>query len=595
MRIRSTTPRRRLAVAVLALVATGSVVFTVLAPPERCPSVTSRQLRASATAAVQWFDRNQRADGTWLYLYDAPSDTVTEEYNLVRHAGVTMVLYQAVSARIAGAIDGADRGLAWLLDRLVERDDWIAVTWNGYTPTGATALLVASLAQRRAYTEDVRYDDLLQRLGRFLVAQTEPSGAVLASYDLEAGAPVPGGYSKYYTGETYWALARLHRAFPDGPFGDAADRIGSYLATRRDYAEGYWPDIPDHWAAYGLAETVAFTDRAPAAPLTGDELVYARRQAELSGMQVRWLSQRFGPWGRVVRGSFVPRGGGYGVVGEALTGLWRVAEADPRLAALRRPIAERATCMAGLAIRAQVDAGEARAFKAPSRAAGAWFRNGETRMDDQQHAMAALLRTVAIVETGGGGGGSPRPAPAAWLWVIAVVVAWNPCRTSLGVPRRERTARTVARVAALGGALGAVLAIVAALSSTALIDAADVSEPAVRLAAGVVGVIAGMLALVRSPPSPEPGFAGWRVAIVPVAIPLVASPALLVVCLGAHADHGVGPVLAGLAFGLALHTMLAAVAPGDSRELVLEWAARVLSTALIVLGGLFVISGIFDV
>ena len=97
---------------------------------------------------------------------------------------------------------------------------------------------------------------LLRRLGRFLVTQTEPSGAVLAYYDPKREAPVPGKYSKYYTGEAYWALARLHRAFPGEGWGEAADRIGGYLAKSRDEVEGHWPPIPDHWAAYGAAETV---------------------------------------------------------------------------------------------------------------------------------------------------------------------------------------------------------------------------------------------------------------------------------------------------------------------------------------------------
>ena len=57
--------------------------------------------------------------------------------------------------------------------------------------------------------------------------------------------------------------------------------------------------------------------------------------------------------GLAVRGTHVPRGGGYGVVGEALTGLWRVAEADDRLADVRAPLADRAECIAGLAIDVQ--------------------------------------------------------------------------------------------------------------------------------------------------------------------------------------------------------------------------------------------------
>ena len=295
--------RAGLLLAVLALVA-----FGVAAPPERCPSVSVAELRGSAQAAVDWFVRNQRADGSWLYLYNADDDSTPPEYNVVRHAGATMALYQAAAAGLPGALRSADRGNGWALDRLLERDGWAALTTEGQSAAGATALLVAGLDIRREATGDTRYDRVMRRLGRFMLAQTEPSGAVLASYDWARHAPVPGEYSKYFTGEVYWALARLHRTFPGEGWGAAADRVGAYLATARDEAEGHWPPIADHWAGYGLAETVRFPERGHR-PLTEPELAYARRQAELFGGQARWVQARFGPWGGVARGSPVPRGG----------------------------------------------------------------------------------------------------------------------------------------------------------------------------------------------------------------------------------------------------------------------------------------------
>ena len=179
----------------------GVVALGVLAPPERCPAVGGAELRAAAGETVDWFARNQRADGTWLYLYDADTDTAPREYNAVRHAGVTMGLYQAASAGLPGARDAADLGIAWAQDQLIERDDWTALSYQGKTSAGAAALLVAGLAERRTQTGDGRYDELLTRLGRFLVVQTEPSGAVLATYDVRSGAPEAGVYSAYYTGE----------------------------------------------------------------------------------------------------------------------------------------------------------------------------------------------------------------------------------------------------------------------------------------------------------------------------------------------------------------------------------------------------------
>lgn len=594
---------RRVALAGLSLLGAVAVAFGVMAPPERCPSVSAGDLRAAATDAVDWFVSNQEPDGTWLYLYDAHADRAADDYNVVRHAGGVMGLYQAAGAGIPGALDSADRGLGWARRHLIERDDWAALSYRGRTATGATALLVAGLVERRDATGDDRHDDLLARLGRFLAAQVEPSGAVLANYDNRSRAPEPDVYSAYFTGETYWALARLHRLAPGDGWGDLADRIGAYLATRRDDAEDRWPPVPDHWAAYGLAETVAFDDRHDDEPLTADEVAYAREQAGYFGAQVRWVSQRFGPWGALARTSRVPRGGGYGVVGEALTGLWRVAQAEPRLADLRAPLAERATCIAGLAAQQQIDATEATAFPRSSRVRGTWIRDGETRMDDQQHAVSALLRTIAIVEHGGAGAdgarapnGTTAPAPAAWLWAAALVAALNPFRAALGVPRRDRAGGpSAAGIAALGGAAGAAGVLAVALAGDWLLDLLDVSDPAARIAAGAVAAIVGGADLVRRPPSPEPALAGWRAALVPVAVPLVLRPALILAAVSAHADRGTGVVVAALAVAVTALSAAATAPTAGASGRALRWAARLTAAVLVATSVLLVVDGVLDV
>jgi small neutral amino acid transporter SnatA (MarC family) len=582
----------------LALLA--GLALTVVAPPEHCPSVTAGDLRVSAQAAVDWFVRNQERDGTWLYEYDADDDATPPYYNEVRHAGVTMGLYQAAAAGLPGALRSADQGTEWALDNLIERDGWAALTYQGQISTGATALLVAAMDIRREATGDARYDGVLRRLGRFLRAQTEPSGAVLAEYDPARGAPVPGEYSEYYTGEAYWALSRLHRSFPDEGWGEVADRIGAYLATSRDEVEGHWPPIPDHWAAYGLAETVQFRARR-GLPLTEDEVDYARRQAELFGGRTRWVSQRLGPWGGLVRGSFVPRGGGYGVMGEAVTGLWVTARVEPRLADLRDALAERATCVAGLTVSAQSDREDAADAARPGRVDGAWFRDGETRMDDQQHALAALLRTIPIVEATGtsnsaGSSDAGDEAPSAWLWAAALVLALNPALASFGLPRAGRSPRAVVGVAAVGGAIGGFAVCAVAAVADPLLDALDVSEPSFRIAAGIVAALAGAADLFRRPPSPEPALAGWRAALVPVAIPLVARPALLVLALGAGAEEGVLVTAGAMGLGVALLVGLAVASPTEGPVgRVLRWAGRLAGAALVACGVILTVDGVLDV
>jgi small neutral amino acid transporter SnatA (MarC family) len=584
-------PATRVWRAGLALAALLAAAFVVVAPPERCPSVSVDELRRSSQAAVDWFVRNQNPDGTWLYLYDAENDSIASEYNEVRHAGVTMGLYQAAAAGLPGALRSADRGTEWALDRLFERDGWAALAFDGRVATGATALLVAGLAIRREATGDARYDEAIGRLGRFLTAQTEPSGAVLAEYDAALGAPVADLYSKYYTGEAYWALALLHRAFPDEGWGETADRIGGYLATSRDEVEDHWPPVPDHWAAYGMAETAGFPERGRP-PLTEEEVGYARRQAELFGVQARWLSQQDGPWGGVVRGGYEARGGWYGVIDEALTGWWLTAQEERRLADLRGPIAERATCVAGLAVDLQSDRDDAAASPRPGAVEGAWVVNGETRMDDQQHALAGLLRTIPIVEASAPATPGDDP-PSAWLWAAVLLLALNPARAAFGVPRGGRSPWSVV---AAGGAIGGFAGCAAAIAGDPLLEALDVSEPSFRIAAGLVAGLAGAGDLFRRPPSPDPALGGWRAALVPVAVPLVARPALLVLALGAGADRSVAVTVGAMVVGVALLSGLAAWWPVEGVPgRVLRWAGRLLAAALVACGVILAVDGILDV
>jgi small neutral amino acid transporter SnatA (MarC family) len=574
------------------------VAFAVVAPPERCPDVAESDLRDAADETVGWFVRNQNEDGTWLYEYDATTDEAIPDYNVVRHAGVTMGLYQAAAAGLPGALASADRGTDWALDRLIEREGWAAVTHRGRTPVGATALLVAGLVDRREATGDDRYDETMGALGRFLASQVEPSGAVLSDYSATAREPVAGSYSKYYTGEAYWALARLHHVFPDDGWDEVADRVGAYLTADRDEVEGYWPPIPDHWAAYGLAETVAFPERDGS--LTAAEAAYARRQAGLFGSQVRWISQRAGPWGAAVRGPFVPRGGGYGVIGEALTGLWLAAGADARLEPIRPDVAERARCVAGLAVDAQSDAAEAAGFAEPDRVRGAWFRDGTTRMDDQQHALAALLRTIPIVEaqTDGsdGSAGEDESTVSPWLWAVLLVAALNPFRAVFGVPRTGRSRRDVTAAAALGALAGVGTAAAALVIGGWALDALDVSAAAFALAAGGLGALVGAIDVIRRPPSPEPALDGWRAALVPIAVPLVARPVVLVAAVAAGADVGWWPPLAALALGGAALVGLAASAPtrGPGGR-VLLWASRLAAAVLVTAAVVVTVEGVLAV
>lgn len=405
-RRRRSTTRLALGAALSWVVVFGGLrAFVVQA--EACGSPSVAAIRAAVDETVGWFDRNQNADGTWLYRYDKEADADLGGYNIVRHAGVTMSLYQAAAIGTGGALEVADAGAAWALENLTPAGDGLALWNGGLVGSGATGLLVAGLAERREATGDTVHDDVLVAMGRFLAATVEDDGAVLAYWDLDTDAPVPGQYSHYFTGEVGWALARLHHAFPTEGFGPAARRVARYL-TIRDGTEGRFPPVPDHWAAYTLDELGRWSDAAaavvtPPPPLDEPELDYALRLAGLFGAQVRYESQRdTGWWTHLTRGRRT-LAAGLGTLGEGLTGLWLVAGTEPgqahhELHDARDDIAERAGCVAGMLLDRQVDAEEAAREADPSRTQGAWFQFGITQMDGQQHAMSALLRTIPILE-----------------------------------------------------------------------------------------------------------------------------------------------------------------------------------------------------
>ena len=392
---RHTNIRRRVRIGVATWVVVLVGLRLLVLQPERCGDVGPAEVGRAAASAVGWLARNQLPDGRWLYRYDATADRDLGGYNNSRHSGVTYSLYAAAGAGIPGALEAADRGSAWLLGRLVEAGGGLAVdNFGAEVQIGGSALWAIALGERRLVTGDGRFDEELRALGRFLESQIERNGAVSERWARRGDRPVPGVYSPFFTGEAYFALARLERLFPAEGWGAAADRVGRYLATERDEVEDYFPAVSDHWAAYGLAETAHWRE------LTTEEITYAGTLATIFGPQIRYASQRTESWFTHRTRGRQTLGAGLGTLGEGSTGLWLAAQLDPGAAGLAAVAAERSRCVAGLLVERQSDAAELEGFGDPGRVEGAWFQFGVTQMDDQQHALSALLNTLPILEAG---------------------------------------------------------------------------------------------------------------------------------------------------------------------------------------------------
>lgn len=340
------------------------------------------EIRHSAGRAVDWFVANRLDDGRYLYRYDRDRDVVEAGYSDVRHAGVMMSLYQAASAGVAGALMAGDHGRSYVDGLIVETAAGPAFGQGQRLPIGATALLVSALDERWSATGSAEDRDLLRQLGRTLEASVGPGGEVAARLDVADG-PVVGTTSRFFTGEVAWALARLHRRFPNEGFDGATGRIRRYVVEERDELEGTFPPRPDHWMAYTFATMATWTSPG----VDAGEADWLDRQLGLFGLQVRYESQRRGGITSLTRGR-TASGAGVGTLGEGLAGHLAVPGA---MVGSERDVAfDRLRCVAGLLVSRQAGGDD-------PRIAGAWFRTGDTQMDDQQHALSALLLTEMLL------------------------------------------------------------------------------------------------------------------------------------------------------------------------------------------------------
>lgn len=352
--------------------------------PERCRTVDDDSLDTAIDRAVGWFAANVGPEGDFVYRYDRERGEVEPGYNDVRHAGVLWSLWQAERDGVEGAGEVAETGFARMRRLLVDTAVGPAVGSGPVLSTGTVALLVAALDERRLATGATDHDELLRDLGGTLVATVNPDGSVSADLHVTDG---PGDTrSPFFTGEVLWALTRLHLTFPDAGFDEPALAVRRYLVEDRDRVETPWPPISDHWGAYAFETMQRWPDPPP---LTEADRAWLDRQFGLFGLQVRYESQRTGGVTRLTRGP-IALAAGVGTLGEGLGNhlLWLLgADADVDESALR----DRAECVAGLLVDRQHTPEEASADPQPARTAGAWFRLGDTQMDDQQHALSALI------------------------------------------------------------------------------------------------------------------------------------------------------------------------------------------------------------
>jgi len=179
----------------------------------------------------------QRPDGGFGYQYDHRKGTWADEDQIHRQCGSTFT--QAMIAELTGRPEfslSTEWALRWLTSQVTELGGDSAMLVD----LGATALVLLSLTSHGKHLGDTSRDDLIDRLGQFLLNSIA-----------EGGAFTRGGSLQW--GQSLQALGRLHDYTGDERYLDAMEATGhwlflhperSYEATGEGYLMSLWVGDP---------------------------------------------------------------------------------------------------------------------------------------------------------------------------------------------------------------------------------------------------------------------------------------------------------------------------------------------------------------
>lgn len=366
------------------------------------PSPTAKSVEQSIAAAASYLARAVRSDGTYCYTYRPLLDECAPDYNLLRHAGTTYSLYQALGLGPDPTLfDAAERATAWLRSqvRTVDGDRSRAYLLDaGRAKLGAVGLSLMALVERERVVRDGRDRKLNRSLADFLISQQRNDGYFESYFAYKPGVHVPERNSIYYPGEAVLGLVRLYRIDPEPRFFEAALLGAEFLVKKRWRWAGielYVP--PDAW----LTQAIADLDAVRPADWLRD---YAYEIVELTETTMLRAEDAVAPdlVGGPAAGVELPRVTPAGARAEGSTAAWTMAE--------RRGEREAATRWRDLTLRAaafqlghQYSPENSYFLAEPERAQGA-FRGApddlEVRIDYVQHTLSGLIGTLPMLKRG---------------------------------------------------------------------------------------------------------------------------------------------------------------------------------------------------
>ena len=582
--------RRALLIWLIGLLVLGGTARAI-ALPQLCGSTTQNARDTAVSQAISWLSVNQNSDGTFLYRYDAEQDADLGGYNWVRHAGTILALEQArgqgFDTAIASSEAAIDVAFKHVIRMSTEGAEVAGLIDGARISTGGTALFALALMERRDATSSSEFDEDIHALLRFLESslKARDDGSMIVQADANLnGEFASDAVGLFATSQTLFALAQAERLFPGEHWGDHSHQILEYLTMYKANEEGFVPDMSDHWAAYAMAE---MTQWLTPIVFTDIELAWARKQMGMASIMVRYESQISGSGVNQLLRGHTAIGAAAGTHGEALAGWARLALAKDDFAGSVSALDQRLSCNNSLLIKRQVSQNESQTYLHPSRVVGAWLSGGVTQVDDQQHAMSALLQAnIVNHRIAQSGGELPRreSVPSSLLVALLTILLLNP-------PRLVRTLRHLHASQSVHGlvrrgsqpTLGylyrfTILFGIIILNGSRILGWLDANVPTALIAAGVVGVLAALSTLVYRSTAPSLFF-------------VVARPELLIFGLAVSAGGRWWSVIGGLVAAVLWSRYLLKRVSDTS----LVWATRTCAAISLALCIMLIVNGVFAI
>lgn len=218
--------------------------------------ITKAQLLDAIRVGADYLTRAVDQRGQFDYIYRPDLDRLADDYNMVRHFGTLISMYDLYALlEDRDLLAAADRGMSHakqFIGRWNQGGEEVAcVVFDRLVKLGSNALATVAVAQRMLVTGDRDDLPLLRDLAAGIVAVQRDAGDFIEVQRFPDGQVIDH-QSPYYPGEAMLGLCYAYQLDPNPRWLDSAEKAAAYLIHVRD------KDLPtiklphDHWLTTSL-------------------------------------------------------------------------------------------------------------------------------------------------------------------------------------------------------------------------------------------------------------------------------------------------------------------------------------------------------